>query len=157
MSRTLDEGGKAVQPISYKRHRFPAEVIRHAVWLYFRFGLSFRDVEELLARRGIEVSYETICCWTLKFGRLFAGNLRRLQPRPTGRWHLDEMMIKIGGRKRWLWRGCGRRGRGAGHAGAEAGATRRRRFRLLRKLMKNTGVAPETTVVHGCPGPSKPV
>ena len=93
-----------MQPISYKRHRFPAEVIRYGVWLYFRFGLSFRDVEEELAQRGIEVSYETIRCWTLKFGRLFARNLRRLQPRPTGRWRLDEMMIKIGGRKRWLWR-----------------------------------------------------
>ena len=93
-----------MQPISYKRHRFPAEVIHYAVWLYCRFGLSFRDVEELLAQRGIEVSYETIRCWTLKFGRLFVRNLRRLQPRPTGRWHLDEMMIKIGGRKRWLWR-----------------------------------------------------
>jgi len=61
-----------LNPISYKRHRFPSEVIRHAVWLYFRFTLSFRDVEELLAQRGIEVSYETIRCWTLKFGRLFA-------------------------------------------------------------------------------------
>lgn len=80
-----------VTPISYKRHRFPADVIRHAVWLYFRFTLSFRDVEELLAQRGIEVSYETVRCWTLKFGRQFAHNLRRSRPRPTGRWHLDEM------------------------------------------------------------------
>lgn len=63
-----------VRPISYKRHGFPAEVIRQAVWLYFRFTLSLRDVEELLAQRGIEVSYETIRCWTLKFGRLYARN-----------------------------------------------------------------------------------
>ena len=69
--------------ISYKRHRFPSEVIRHAVWLYFRFTLSFRDVEEMLAQCGIEVSYETIRCWTLKFGRLFAHNLR--QPLSQGR------------------------------------------------------------------------
>jgi transposase-like protein len=77
-----------LRSISYKRHRFPAEVIRHAVWLYFRFTLSLRDVEELLAQRGVEVSYETIRCWTLKFGRQFAHNLRRSRPRPTGRWHL---------------------------------------------------------------------
>ncbi len=74
-----------MQPISYQRHRFPPEVIRHAVWLHFRFTLSLRDVEELLAERGIEVSYETIRCWTLKFGPLIARNLRRRQPRPTGR------------------------------------------------------------------------
>jgi len=66
-----------MQPISYKHHRFPADVIRQVVWLYFRFTLSYRDVEDLQAQRGIEVSYETIRCWTLKFGRLFAHNLRR--------------------------------------------------------------------------------
>jgi transposase-like protein len=75
-----------VDPISYKGHRFPADVIRQAVWLYFRFTLSFRDVEELMAQRGIEVSYETIRCWTLKFGRLFAQNLRRSRPTPSKRW-----------------------------------------------------------------------
>jgi transposase-like protein len=63
-----------VKPISFKRHRFPADVIRHAVWLYFRFSLSFRDVEELMAQRGIEVSYETIRCWTIKFGRCCQSN-----------------------------------------------------------------------------------
>ena len=61
--------------ISFKRHRFPADVIRHAVWLYFRFSLSFRDVEELMALRGIDVSYETIRCWTVKFGPLIGGRL----------------------------------------------------------------------------------
>ena len=72
-----------MQPVSFKRHRFPPDVIRLAVWLYFRFTLSFRDVEEMLAQRGIEASYETIRCWTLKFGRAFAQNLRRCRPRPT--------------------------------------------------------------------------
>ncbi len=67
-----------MQPISYKRHRFPPELIQHAVWLYFRFTLSLRDVEDLLAERGVEVSYETIRCWTRKFGRHYARNLRRL-------------------------------------------------------------------------------
>ena len=93
-----------MQPVSFKRHRFPPDVIRHAVWLYFRFTLSFRDVEEMLAERGIDTSYETIRCWTLKFGRVFAQNLRRSHPRPTGRWHLDEMVVKINGRRMWLWR-----------------------------------------------------
>ena len=72
-----------MRPISFKRHRFPADVIRQAVWLYFRFTLSLRDVEELTAQRGIEVSYEAIRCWTLKFGRLFAQNLRWCRPTPS--------------------------------------------------------------------------
>ena len=93
-----------MNPIDFKRHRFPPAVILRAVRWYFRFTLSFRDVEELLAQRGIEVSYETVRCWTLKFGRLFAHNLRRSRPKPTGRWHLDEMVVKIGGKRMFLWR-----------------------------------------------------
>ena len=79
-----------MQPISFKRHRFPPDVIRLAVWLYCRFTLSFRDVEEMLAQRGIEVSDETVRCWALKFGQAFAQNLRRSRPKPTCRWHFDE-------------------------------------------------------------------
>src|SRR3954469_14838062 len=75
-----------MQPISDARHQFPPEVIRQAVWLYLRFTLSFRDVEELLAERGIETSYDTVRRWVLKFGPMFTRNLRRLRPRPTGRW-----------------------------------------------------------------------
>lgn len=93
-----------MKPISFARHRFPPDVIRQAVWLYFRFTLSFRDVEDLMAARGIEVSYEAIRCWTLKFGTLFARNLRRARPGPTGRWHLDEMVVTIGGQRMYLWR-----------------------------------------------------
>ena len=81
--------------LSFKRHRFPGEVILHAVWLYFRFNLSFRDVEELMAQRGIDVSYETIRCWTIKFGPLIARRLKKRRVPPTGRWHLDEMVCKI--------------------------------------------------------------
>ena len=73
-----------MQAVSFKRHRFPPDVIRQAVWLYFRFTLSFRDVEEMLAQRGIDVSYETVRCWSLKFGCLFAHNLRRSRPSPRG-------------------------------------------------------------------------
>jgi len=80
-----------MKPLSFKRHRFPAEVIRYAVWLYFRFTLSFRDVEELLAERGIEVSNETIRAWTTKFGPQIAENLRARRPPPSPRWHLDEI------------------------------------------------------------------
>ncbi len=90
--------------ISYARHQFPPAIIRHAVWLYLRFTLSFRDDEELLAERGIEVSYESIRRWVLKFGPLFARELRRRRPRPSSRWHLDEMAVQIGGKRFWLWR-----------------------------------------------------
>src|SRR3712207_5369420 len=93
-----------MQPISYARHQFPAEIIRHAVWLYLRFTLSYRDVEELLAERGIETSYETVRRWALKFRPLFARNLRRLRPKPTSKWHMDEMVVSIQGRRMYLWR-----------------------------------------------------
>lgn len=91
-------------PISFRRHRFPPEIIQDAVWLYARFTLSFRDVEDLPAERGIEVSNETIRRWFLKFGQLIFGNLRRGRPRASARWHLDEMVINIRGRNHWLWR-----------------------------------------------------
>jgi putative transposase len=93
------------QPWSlYKRHRFPGEVISHAVWRYYRFLLSYRDVEELLAERGIPVSYETIRQWCRKFGQGFADGLRRRRPRPGDKWHVDEVQLKINGRRHWLWR-----------------------------------------------------
>ena len=127
-------------PVSFKRHRFPAEVIRYAVWLYFRFTLSIRDVEELLAERGIEVSREAIRMWAIKFGPQFARNLRRRQPR---RWHIDEMVIKIGGEKRWLWRAVDDEG-----VVLDMLVQRRRNkkaaLRLLSKLLRKTGVEPET-------------
>ena len=84
-----------MRPISFKRHRFPPEIIRHAIWLYARFTLSFRDVEELLAERGIDASYETVRRWFLKFGPSIAANIRRSRPRPSDHWHLDEMVISI--------------------------------------------------------------
>ena len=93
-----------MRPISFKRHRFPADVIRHAVWLYFRFTLSLREVEEMLAQRGIGVSYETIRCWTIKFGPQFGHNLQRRRPSPSPRWHLDEMVCTVAGKRMYLWR-----------------------------------------------------
>src|SRR5438067_11306931 len=76
--------------LSYRRHRFPPEIIQHAVWLYLRFTLSYRDVEELLAERGLDISYETVRRWVLKFGPAIARRLRQRRPRPSNRWHLDE-------------------------------------------------------------------
>jgi putative transposase len=90
--------------ISFARHQFPPAVIRHAVWLYMRFTLSYRDVEDLLAERGLDISYETVRRWVLKLEPLFARELRRRRPRPTSRWHLDEMAVTIAGRQFWLWR-----------------------------------------------------
>jgi transposase-like protein len=134
-----------VIPISYKRHHFPVDVIRHAVWLYFRFTLSFRDVEEPLAQRGIEVSYETVRCWTLKFGQRFAHNLRHSRPKPTGRWHLDEMVVKIGGKRVFLWRAVDDGGEVLDML-VQKRRNKAAALKLLRKLLKNWGVHPEAIV-----------
>ncbi len=88
----------------YKRHRFPPEIIGHAVWLYFRFALSYRDVEELLAERGVILTYETVRQWCRKFGQTYANTLRRRRPRPGDKWHLDEVFISINGVQHYLWR-----------------------------------------------------
>lgn len=93
-----------MRPISFKRDRFPPELIRRAIWLYARFTLSFRDVEELLAERGIDASYEMVRRWFLKFGPSIAANIRCSRPWPSDHWHLDEMVISIRGDKYWLWR-----------------------------------------------------
>src|SRR6266481_4118436 len=89
--------------LSYCRHRFPPAAIQHAIWLYLRFTLSYRDVEDLLAERGLEVSYETVRRWVFKFGTAFARRLRRSRPRPSDRRHLDEMVVRIAGRRMYLW------------------------------------------------------
>jgi len=88
----------------YHRHRYPAEIISHCVWLYFRFSLSFRDVEEILAMRGVTLTYDTVREWGLKFGEAYANGLRRKSPCPGDRWHLDEVFLKINGRPHYLWR-----------------------------------------------------
>ena len=131
--------------ISFVRHQFPPAIIRHAVWLYLRFTLSYRDVEDLLAERGLDVSYETVRRWVLKFGPLFARELRHRRPRPTARWHLDEMAVAIAGRKFWLWRAVDDEGevldllvqRRRDKAAAE---------KLMRKLLKKQGFAPDVLV-----------
>jgi putative transposase len=92
------------KPVSYKRHRFPPQIIAHAVWLYFRFPLSLRLVEEMLLERGIVVSYETVRRWAMKFGPSYARRLKRKKPSRRDIWHLDEVVITIAGETHWLWR-----------------------------------------------------
>jgi len=94
----------------YKGFRFPAEIISHAVWLYFRFNLSFRDVEELMAARGVTITYETIRQWCLKFGQMYANDLRRRRARPGDKWHLDEVFLTINGKTHYLWRAVDQEG-----------------------------------------------
>jgi putative transposase len=86
--------------LSYRRHRFPPPIIQRAIWLYLRFTLTYRDVEELLAERGLEVSYETVRRRVLKFGPAVARRLRQRRPRPSDRWHLDDMVVRIAGNSR---------------------------------------------------------
>jgi transposase-like protein len=93
-----------MRPLSYRRHRFPPPVIQQAIWLYLRFTLSYRDVEEFLAERGLDLSYETVRRWVLKFSPLIARELRRRRWRPSDRRHLDEMVVGISGRRMYLWR-----------------------------------------------------
>src|SRR5215216_1915825 len=134
-----------MQPISYARHQFPAEIIRHATWLYLRFRLSYRNVEELLAERGIEVSYESVRRWVLKFGPIFARELRRRRPRPSSQWHLDEMAVQIGGKRLWLWRAVDSEGEVL-----DLLVQRRRdkaaAVKLMRKLLRKQGYAPTVLV-----------
>ncbi|MCA0367129.1 MAG: IS6 family transposase [Proteobacteria bacterium] len=132
-----------MKPLSFKRHRFPAEVIRHAVWLYFRFSLSFRDVETLLAQRGIDVSYETIRCWTIKFGSLIARRLKKRRWAPTGRWHLDEVFCWIGGRQMYLWRAVDDEGEILDVV-VQRGRDTDAALKLLKRLLHNQPVEPES-------------
>jgi putative transposase len=94
----------------YKRYRFPPDVIAHCVWLYFRFCLSYRDVEELMLARGVIVTYEAIRKWCRKFGQAYANPLRRRRPRPGDTWHLDEVFLRINGQCHYLWRAVDRDG-----------------------------------------------
>jgi putative transposase len=93
-----------VEAVSYKGFRYPVEIIAHCVWLYHRFPLSFREVQEMMLERGIVVSHETVRQWCAKFGQTYAAGLRRRRARPGDKWYLDEVFIKIGGKTHYLWR-----------------------------------------------------
>jgi putative transposase len=134
-----------MKPISYARHLFPPDIVRHAVWLYLRFTLSYRDVEDLLAERGLLVSNETIRRWVLKFAPLIARNLRQTRPQAHGRWRLDEMVISIAGRRMYLWRAVD----GEGEVLELLVQSRRDKAaaaRLLRKLLRRQGFMPMAIV-----------
>ena len=137
-----------MKPISYARHRFPSEVIRQTVWLYFRFTLSFRDVEDLMAERGVDVSYETIRCWTRKFRQLYAHNLRDSKTAPTVRWHLDEMVVKICGQRMFLWRAVDDEGEVLDML-VQKRRNKQAALKLLRKLLKRQGIHPQCFVTDG--------
>src|SRR5271169_5041473 len=96
--------GMTISPNPYRGFRFPPEVIQHAIWLYHCFSLSLRDVELILAARGIVVSYESIREWGLRFGRMFANMLKRRRPQPGDKWYMDEVFIRIRGKQHYLWR-----------------------------------------------------
>jgi putative transposase len=127
--------------LSYRRHRFPPPIIQHAIWLYLRFTLSYRDVEELLAERGLEVSYETVRRWVLKFGPGFARRLRRSRPRPSDRWHLDEMVVRIA-KRMYLWRAVDHEGEVLDML-VQRRRDKRAALRLMRKLLRKRGFAPK--------------
>ncbi len=130
---------------SYSGYRFPAEVISHAVWLYFRFPLSLRMVDELLAARGIIVSHETVRQWALKFGQAFANQIRRRLPAAGDKWHMDEVVLTISGVKHWLWRAVDQTGVVIDILVQSRRDTQAAK-RLLRKLLKRQCRAPRVMV-----------
>jgi putative transposase len=134
----------------YAGYRFPAEVISQAVWLYFRFPLGLRMVEEMLAARGIIVSHETVRRWALKFGQAFANRIRRRLPQAGDKWHLDEVAVKIAGVKHWLWRAVDQAGMVLDVL-VQRRRDKRAAKRLLRKLLKRQCRAPRVMVTDKLP------
>ncbi|MEU2981663.1 IS6 family transposase [Streptomyces hirsutus] len=128
---------------SYKGHRYPVEVISHCVWRYFRFPLSFREVEELMLERGVVVSHETVRRWRLKFGQSYAHGLRR--PRPGDKWHSDEVFIKINGEQKYLWRAVDQDGNVLDILVQNRRDTAAAR-RFFRRLLKTTRTVPRVLV-----------
>ena len=129
----------------YAGHRFPAEIISHAIWLYFRFPLGLRMVEEMLAARGIIVSHETVRQWARKFGQALANQIRRRLPSAGDKWHLDEVVIMIAGVKHWLWRAVDQTGIVLDVL-VQSRRDKRAAKRLLRKLLKRQGRAPRVMI-----------
>jgi putative transposase len=129
----------------YKRHRFPAEIISHCVWLYFRFCLSYRDVEALMAARGVLLTYEAVRYWCRKFGQTYANQLRRRRPRPGDKWHLDEVVLTINKVRHHLWRAVDQ----DGHVLDILVQRRRNKAaakKLFRKLLKGCQYVPRVLI-----------
>ena len=133
------------QPPSYRGYRFPPAIISHAVWLYHRFGLSFRDVEDLLAERGITVTYEAIRQWCRTFGLIYARRLRHRRGRQGDTWHLDELFVKIQGRQQYLWRAVDVDGDTIDIL-VQSHRNRLAALRFFRKLLKRQGCVPRRLI-----------
>ena len=133
------------QAPSYHGYRFPPEIISYAVWLYYRFGLSFRDVEDLLAQRRVTVTYETIRQWCLRFGLSYARTLRRRRGRLGDTWHLDELFVTLNGRRQYLWRAVDEDGDVLDIL-VQSRRNRRAALRFFRKLLKRQGCVPRRLI-----------
>ena len=131
--------------ISYSGYHFPPEIIQHAIWLYLRFTLSLRDVEDLLAERGLSVSYETIRRWVNHFGPSIAADLRKRRPKPHATWHLDEVYLGIGGRMAYLWRAVDAEGEVLDVL-VQSKRNKHAALKLMRKLLKKYGFAPDRMI-----------
>ncbi|MDZ4309482.1 MAG: IS6 family transposase [Cypionkella sp.] len=129
----------SVPSSALKGYRFPRSVIGYAVWAYHRFALSLRDVEDLLAERGITVSHETIRDWVAKFGAQIAAKIRRDRPQPADKWHLDDVVIPIRGQKHWLWRAVDGNGDTL-EILVQSRRNAKAAKRFLRKLLKRWGM-----------------
>ena len=134
-----------MQKISYAGYRFPPEIIHQAIWLYLRFTLSFRDEEDLLAERGILVSYETVRRWVNHFGPAIAADLRKRRPKPYSTWHLDEAYLKIAGRKVYLWRAVDAEGEVLDVL-VQSKRDQRAALKLMRKFLKKYGFVPDRMI-----------
>jgi transposase-like protein len=138
-------GSQRMKNIDYDGYRFPPAVIQQAIWLDFRFTLSFRDVEDLLAERGITVSYETVRRWVNHFGPMIAADLRRRRPKPYSTWHLDEVYLKISGRMVYLWRAVDAEGEVLDVL-VQSKRNKHAALKLMRKLLRKCGFVPDRLI-----------
>jgi transposase-like protein len=134
-----------MQTVSYDGYRVPPEIIQQAIWLYLRFTLSFRDVEDLLAERGIVVSYETVRRWVNHFGPMIAADLRKRRPKPYSTWHLDDVYLKIAGRMVYLWRAVDAEGEVLDVL-VQSKRDKRAALKLMRKLLKKYSFVPDRMI-----------
>jgi putative transposase len=134
-----------MKKISYSGYRFPPAIIQQAIWLYLRFTLSLRDVEDLLAERGIAVSFESIRRWINHFGPMIAADLRKRRPRPHATWHLDEVYLKIGGRLVYLWRAVDAEGEVLDVL-VQSKRDQHAAIKLMRRLLKKYGFVPDRLI-----------
>src|SRR5205823_4367167 len=139
-----------MRPLPYSGYRFPPEIIQHAVWLYLRFTLSLRDIEELLAERGIDVSHETIRRWVAVFGPMIARRLRAMRTKPHTIWHLDEMFVSIGGKMMYLWRAVDAEGEVLDCL-VQSRRNKQAALRLMRKLIRKYRMIPSKLVTDRLP------